>query len=102
MKLPKGKACAQAAHASVSALDKADPIKLAEWKMQGQKKVVLKVIDKKEIFKYKQLAEDVGLTTSVITDAGRTVVEPGTTTCMAIGPDDEEKIDKITGNLKMM
>lgn len=30
-------------------------------------------------------------------DAGLTQIEPGSYTVVAIGPDDEEKIDKITG-----
>ena len=65
------------------------------------KKVVLRVKDQKELIKYKNLAEDNGLVNALITDAGRTVVEPGTMTCLGIGPDKEEKIDKVTGNLKM-
>ena len=68
----------------------------------GGKKVVLKVKDEKELFKYRQIAEDAGLKTALITDAGHTVVEPGTITCLGIGPDSEEKIDNITGKLKMM
>ena len=40
--------------------------------------------------------------TCFIADAGRTEVMPGTITCMGIGPDKEEKIDKVTGKLKML
>ena len=68
----------------------------------GAKKIVLKVNDEKELFKYKQMAEDNGLKTALITDAGHTVVEPGTITCLGIGPDEENKIDSVTGKLKMM
>ena len=75
---------------------------LKKWQASGMKKVVLKVADMKELIKYKNLAEDNGLVTALITDAGRTVVEPGTTTCLGIGPDKEEKIDKVTGKLKMV
>ena len=35
-------------------------------------------------------------------DAVKTVIAPGTKTCIAIGPDDEDNIDKITGKLKMV
>ena len=48
------------------------------------------------------MAEDNGLKTALIQDAGHTVVEPGTITCLGIGPDEEEKINGITGKLKMM
>ena len=49
-----------------------------------------------------QQAKDNDLTASLITDAGRTVVAPGTKTCAGIGPDDEELIDKITGSLSLL
>jgi PTH2 family peptidyl-tRNA hydrolase len=65
-------------------------------------KIVLKVKDEKELLKYFQWAKDEGLAVSLITDAGRTVVAPGTRTCGAIGPDEEEKIDKITGKLSLL
>jgi PTH2 family peptidyl-tRNA hydrolase len=38
----------------------------------------------------------------MITDAGKTVVAPGTKTCIALGPDEEEKIDEITSSLKLI
>ena len=102
LKLPKGKLSAQVAHAAVDAAAKSDKRVVDLWKKEGGKKIVLKVKDEKELFKYKQMAEDSGLKTSLITDAGHTVVEPGTITCLGIGPDEEEKIDRITGKLKMM
>src|SRR3989344_2091733 len=102
LKLPKGKLSAQVAHAAVDASSKSDKKIVDLWKKGGGKKVVLKVNDEKELFKYKQMAEDSGLKTALITDAGHTVVEPGTITCLGIGPDEEEKIDRVTGKLKMM
>ena len=102
LKMPKGKLAAQASHASVDGVLKSDRKVIDSWRKEGMKKIVLKVKDEKELFKFKQLAEDGGLRTALITDAGRTVLEPGTITCMGIGPDLEEKIDGITGKLKMM
>ncbi len=102
LKLPKGKLSSQVAHASVDATLKSDKKIVELWKKEGGKKIVLKVKDEKELFKYKQMAEDNGLKTALIQDAGHTVVEPGTITCLGIGPDEEEKIDRITGKLKMM
>ena|SRR3989338_2626588 len=102
LKLPKGKLAAQCSHASVDVVIKSGRKMVELWKKEGAKKVVLKVKDEKELLKYKQLAEDVGLKTALITDAGHTVLEPGTVTCLGIGPDEEGKIDRISGKLKMM
>ena len=102
LKLPKGKMSAQAAHASVEAVLRSDKDKVKKWRSSGSAKIVLKVADKKELYKYNQIAKDAGLTTALITDAGKTVIAPGTETCMAIGPDDEDKIDEITSELKLV
>ena len=101
LKLPAGKACSQAAHAAVEATLKSDKEMVKKWRSQGMKKIVLKVKDMKELLALNQRAKDEGLTTAVITDAGHTTVEPGTTTCLAIGPDDEEKVDLIVKDLKL-
>jgi PTH2 family peptidyl-tRNA hydrolase len=102
LKLPKGKMAAQCAHASVEAYIIADKSKAKHWHNSGMKKIVLKVKDEKELYVYVQDAKDAGLITAIITDAGHTVVEPGTVTCAAIGPDEEINIDRITGKLQMM
>lgn len=102
LNLPLGKAGSQVAHASVDATLKSDRKIIDLWKREGAKKIVLKVKDVKELFKYKQIADDNGLKTALIIDAGHTVLQPGTITCLGIGPDEEEKIDRITGKLKMM
>lgn len=102
LKLPLGKACAQCSHASVRAVLKSDKRKVAKWDAQGAKKIVLKITDLRELKKYLSKARTAKLKTAVITDAGMTTIAPGTTTCIAIGPDEEEKIDKITGGLPLM
>ena len=102
LKLPPGKLAAQSSHASVDSALKSENQKVKEWKKDGGKKIILKVDDEKELLKYKVLADDAGLETALIKDAGHTVLEPGTITCLGIGPDEEIKIDKITGNLKMV
>ncbi len=102
LKLPKGKMAAQCAHASVEAVLRSDKNKVNEWRKDGMAKIILKVKDLKELQKYNQIAKDFGLVTALITDAGRTTVEPGTVTVCAIGPDDDEKIDKITKELKLL
>jgi len=102
LKLPKGKMSAQSAHASVEAVLKSDPSLVKAWRKEGMAKIVLKVKDEQELLKYFQQAKDNDLTTSLITDAGRTVIAPGTKTCVAIGPDEEENINLLTKNLSLM
>ncbi|MEK6887101.1 MAG: peptidyl-tRNA hydrolase Pth2 [Nanoarchaeota archaeon] len=102
LNLPKGKMAAQCAHAAVDAEIKSPRKKVEEWLNEGMKKIVLKVKDLAELKKLERLARAEKLVVSVIVDAGLTTVEPGTVTCMGIGPDEETKIDKITGKLKMV
>ena len=102
LNLPKGKMSAQVAHAAVEAVMRTSQSKVNAWLHQGQKKVILKVKDEAEMLEYVNKAKAEKLVATVITDAGHTVVEPGTKTCAGIGPDVEEKIDKITGKLKMI
>ncbi|MFH1316365.1 MAG: peptidyl-tRNA hydrolase Pth2 [Candidatus Woesearchaeota archaeon] len=102
LKLPKGKLAAQVAHASTEAVLRTSKEKVKKWQMHGSKKVVLKVKDEKELIEHNQRAKDYGLVTALITDAGHTTVAPGTRTCVGIGPDDEDKIDLVTGELKMV
>ena len=107
LNMSKGKIAAQAAHASVECVLKALKSKEAEkkvkdWHNKGMMKIALKVENEKELYKYIQQAKDEGMTTSTITDAGHTFVEPGTVTCGCIGPDEVERIDRITGKLKIL
>ncbi len=102
LKLPKGKLAAQCSHASVDAVLKSDSNLVKTWREEGMAKIVLKVKDEKELIKYFQLAKDSGIKASLITDAGRTVIAPGTKTCVGIGPDEEDKIDQITGDLSLL
>ena len=105
LKLSKGKTAAQAAHAAVNcafASTKKDPRTFDKWFAEGQKKVVLKVQDLKQLYEIKAMADASGLVNSLITDAGRTEIEPGTVTCLGIGPSTDSMLDKITGDLSML
>jgi PTH2 family peptidyl-tRNA hydrolase len=102
LKLSRGKMSAQASHASVEAVLKSHKDDVSVWRTQGMKKAVLKVKDLQELLDYKRKAEDAGMIAALITDAGHTQLAPGTTTCLAIGPDSTEKIDKITGKLQLI
>ena len=105
LKMGKGKLAAQVAHASVEAVLKTQRYKpelLKKWRSSGMKKAVLKVKDKDELLKYQLLAKKKHLITALISDAGRTQIKAGTTTCLAIGPDSEEKIDEVTGEVRLL
>jgi len=99
LNLPKGKMAAQVGHACVESAMKADKKIVSEWRQNGAKKVVLKIENEKALFEMKQQLDQVGLVSAVITDAGKTIIAPGTVTCIGIGPDQEEIVDKITGHL---
>lgn len=102
LKMSKGKLGAQIAHASVEATLKSEDTKVKTWQKKGMKKIILKVSSLEDLFNYKKLAEDKKLKTALIKDAGKTEFKEPTITCLAIGPDDEEQIDKITGKLKAL
>ena len=98
----KGKIAAQAAHASLSAYQHANPEARKEWEQHGQTKVVAKAGSESELKELYQLAKAAKLPAALITDAGRTQIEPGTVTALAIGHAADEKVDKITGKLKLL
>lgn len=102
LKLPKGKVAAQTAHAAVEAVLRSEKSVVKEWRDAGMAKIVLKVPDEKALLQYNQRAKDEGITTAVITDAGRTVVAPGTRTCGAFGPAEEEVLDALFADLQLL
>jgi peptidyl-tRNA hydrolase, PTH2 family len=73
-----------------------------EWYNSGQKKIVLKADDDWEILRLVDAAIKKQLRVTTVTDLGLTQVEPNTLTCIAIGPDEDEKIDEITKGLNLL
>ena len=102
LKLPKGKLAVQVAHASLEAATKAAADILAAWRAHGAKKIALKVANEEELLRFKREAGAQKLPCALICDAGKTVLEPGTITCLGIGPAHSERIDQLTGALKMI
>ena len=80
---------------------KSDSSNFTKWFGDGQKKVVVKVSGESDLRKFQQHARDVGLISSLITDAGLTEVPPGTVTCLGIGPASDSVIDDVTGNCSL-
>jgi len=96
-----GKLAAQVAHAAVSAADAADSRVRRTWRSDGQLKVVLEAPDLETLYGLEAEAKAAGLPTALITDAGRTQLEPGTVTVLGIGPGPDDDIDAITGHLSL-
>jgi len=102
LKMGKGKLAVQVAHASIAAFLEAGFFAKRKWLAQGMKKVVLKVGSEKELLELYEKARKKKLPCALIKDAGLTQLEPGTVTALGIGPAEDEKIDEITGGLKLL
>ncbi|MCS7116272.1 MAG: peptidyl-tRNA hydrolase Pth2 [Nitrososphaerota archaeon] len=105
IKMGKGKIAAQVAHAAVACADevrKHRPKIYEGWIKCGQPKIVVKVNSLERLLDIKEKAEGAGLITVLIEDRGLTQVPVGTKTCVGIGPDLSEIIDKITGELPLL
>lgn len=105
----KGKIAAQVAHAAVSlvldVLNSSNNVWkewLNYWLNEGQPKIVVKVPNLEELNKRYERAISLGLPATIIQDAGKTQLEPGTITCLGIGPAPSDLVDKITGDLKLL
>ena len=105
-----GKIASQVAHACLQLATNLDSKANAEnrkalvreWQeVSSEKIVVLECHSMDAMQSLQSKAVKVGVPTAAIADAGRTEVEPGTITCMAVGPDYEDIIDGITGDLKL-
>ncbi len=115
--LRRGKEIAQGAHASMAFLSKlVKDMQSAmsnglmcemssvqrDWLEGSFAKVTLQVDTEEDLQKVYQEAKDANLVVELIVDSGRTEFDGvPTPTCLAIGPDDAEKIDVITGDLRL-
>ena len=100
MKPRTGKLVVQGCHAVVGVLEE-KPKLLKEWRESRCKKVCLQVDGEEELKDLEAKAKCAGLKTYLVTDAGLTEFDGPTVTCLAIGPDYSDKIDPITGSLKL-
>lgn len=119
LNMRKGKMCAQVAHASMGVLlEEAKHVRedsvllLASYKEDDPMfhwlngpfvKIVVGCDSEEELIELAKKASEVGIRHYLIQDAGRTEFhgEP-TWTCLAVGPDISEKVDEITGHLKLL
>lgn len=102
LKLPRGKLAAQVAHAAVQGFIDAPPNIQERWLDTGMSKVVLQTSSETELLVLAERARLAGLPIALIRDAGRTIVAPGTVTCLCIGPAEDATIDSLTGDMKLV
>lgn len=100
--MPPGKLAAQVAHASVAAMLTADPKDVQAWLDDGMTKIVLQIQNQIELRALYEKIRETDIAAQLIHDAGRTVLAPGTMTCLGIGPAVEAEIDVFTGGLKLL
>jgi peptidyl-tRNA hydrolase, PTH2 family len=117
LKMRRGKEIAQGAHASMAWLrqrimphltqaGRADHLQLSPaertWLDVSMRKVTVKVGSEQELLDVYDQAIAAGLVVEMITDRGLT--EFGgipTRTCLAVGPDYDDLIDPVTGDLEL-
>ncbi|NVM52801.1 MAG: peptidyl-tRNA hydrolase [Candidatus Helarchaeota archaeon] len=102
-----GKISAQVAHAAIALYEGAKKNRkykkwLNKWINEGQKKVVVKAHNEKELFNLYDKAKKFDIPTVLIQDRGLTEIPPGSYTCLGIGPAPEIEIDKVTKNLPLL
>jgi len=100
--MEKGKLIVHGIHAALGALRLVDGNVIEKWEGEGAKKAVLKVKNLKELLTVYKQAKEKKIPCFLVKDAGLTQLKYGTVTALGIGPIEENKIDKITGKLKLL
>lgn len=127
LKMTSGKIAAQCSHAAVAAVDlihgasarsaraRAKQVQAGEedkeqkwfswlgaWQQTGSAKVVLQCGSEEELLALQHAATLAKLPNYVIADAGRTQIEAGSKTVLAVGPAPKPDIDAILRHLKLL
>jgi len=105
LKMGKGKIASQCSHATLMAYKKGlkvSPKIVEAWECIGQPKVVVKAPSIEEIERLVKVAANEDVLTCTVCDAGRTQVDPGSVTVLAVGPGDTASVDRVTGHLKLL
>ncbi|XP_075640000.1 uncharacterized protein LOC142611758 isoform X2 [Castanea sativa] len=105
LKMKSGKIASQCAHAATgmyAELMQSHRSLLRQWEQCGQPKIVVTCRNQQEMNKLMEAAENIGLPTFVVADAGRTQVLSGSKTVLAVGPGPKESVDSVTGKLSLL
>lgn len=68
-----------------------------EWYITNFRKIVLRVDSEADLLLIYERAKELGLPTELIIDSGLTEWKEPTKTCISIGPEEDAKIDEVTG-----
>ena len=102
LKMRKGKIAAQCCHGAIGAYKKSPSDKVRKWENEAYAKVVLKVQTLDELEELKKIADEKGIVSYLVVDAGRTQIPTSSVTVLALGPDEDEILDEVTGDLKLL
>jgi len=107
LNMRKGKMIAQGAHAATMCFIQGGvdiEKKIMAWLTEGHMgKICVRVDSEEELLDILAKASAANLEVHLVTDAGFTEFGGvATRTCLAIGPELSEEIDKITGHLKLL
>lgn len=106
LKMGKGKIAAQVGHAVLGLYKqnlKEKRVNLLEkWEETGQAKIVVKINSETEMYNLVMKAQQMNIPTHIVHDAGKTQIASGSTTVLAIGPDFKNRLNQVTGHLKLM
>lgn len=118
LNMRKGKMIAQGAHATLGCLIGDDislerlanrgsgnismSIGVRDWLARGMKKICVRADSEEELLAIHGKAREAGVSSFLVTDAGHTEFNGPTNTCIAVGPDEDTKIDLLTGHLKLL
>ncbi len=107
--MAKGKMCAQCEHATlggyqsiIESMAETHVKWLNEWLESGEAKIAVKIDNLNDLLALRYKAFENNITTHFVIDQGRTQIEKGSITVLAIGPAPKSLIDKITGHLKLL
>ena len=95
------KVAAQVGHAAIAAYRQGKPTEVQTWQSTGEALIVLKANSQQMMAVLGKRAQEAGLDVNSIQDAGRTEMEPGSMTVMAIGPAEVSRIDAVTDRLEL-
>ena len=101
LQMSPGKVAAQCVHAALGAVRESDSTSIQIWESSGEATICLKCSSIDEMNALWQAAQSAGLRSCVVRDAGRTEVEAGSQTVLAIGPAEISRIDAVTGKLRL-